>query len=131
MAYARQVLAELDALAPGECFTEPDVQAIFEGYLTAWEDCAVDAAARGDKFLWEADLPAEQVEYHMHAFQKVADVLDARRARTGVRRGPEEGEDFYVAVLNGALTALEAEGASHAAYAQHLGEFWPGRDRLA
>ncbi len=124
LGYARRVVADLEFLAPDDCVTTPEVLAVFDGYLTAWEQ----AADGKDVFLWARDIPAEQVEYHLHAFQKVAGVLVDRAERTGVRHAPEEGEDFYAALLQGVLSALEAEGPSSAAFAQHLGEFWPGRE---
>lgn len=122
--HARGILRDLDRLAPGECFSTPEVRAIFDSYLSEWE-----AVLREDgMFVWERDIPAEQVEYHLHAYHQVADMLadpDVRR-RTG--GPPPEGEEFVLALLNGVLSALEAESPSSAAFAKHLGAFWPGRD---
>ncbi len=123
LSYAREVVDDLAFSATDECYAQPDLLATFDGYLRSWE-----AATGGDRFLWSADLPAEQVEYHMHAFQQVAGVLAERAERSGVRTAPEEGEPFYLALLNGVLAALESEGESHAEFAQHLGAFWPGRE---
>lgn len=123
--YADEVIVELDAIAPGECFTTPEVLEVFRSYVASWR-----ASAVGDELLWERDIPAEQVEYHMHAFQRVAEVLDQRAEERGTA-SPPEGEDFYAAILQGVLTALDAEGPSSAAFAEHLAEFWPGRDPLA
>jgi hypothetical protein len=119
LGYARRVVDELDEMAPGECFTTPEVLGAFRGYLDSWE------AAAGDEFVWEQDIPTEQVEYNMHAFQRVTGVLAERAEREG-RQAPPEGDDFYLALLQGVLTALEAEGAASAAFAKHLAEFWPG-----
>ena len=122
--YADQVIDELAAMAPGECFTTPAVLEVFRDYVTSWRSEAV-----GSDFLWEREIPPEQVEYDMHAFQRVAEVL-ARRAEEQGDAAPPEGEDFYAALLRGVLSALEAEGPSSAAFAEHLSEFWPGRDPL-
>lgn len=122
--YADEVLDELSAMAPGECFTTPEVLAVFREYVTSWRDEAV-----GTSMVWEREIPTEQVEYHMHAFQRVAEVLAARAEQQG-RKAPPEGEDFYSALLTGVLAALEAEGPSSAAFAKHLSEFWPGREPL-
>lgn len=121
LGHARQVVDQLDAVAPGECFTAPEIRATFRAYLDEWNE-----HARGEEFLWEADIPAEQVEFDMHAFQRVAGVLAARDEREGWR-SPPEGEDFLLALLQGAFTAMQAEGATSAAFANHLAEFWPGR----
>ena len=126
LAYAREVVADLEFLAPDECYATPEVLAVFDGYLTEWE-----RAARGTELHWSRDIPAEQVEYHMHAFQKVAGMLDERSQRSGVSHAPEEGEDFYLALLQGVLQALEAEDESSAAFAQHLARFWPGRESIS
>ena len=122
--YADGVIDELSAMAPAECFTTPEVLAVFRGYVTSWR-----AEAVGTSMVWERDIPAEQVEYHVHAFQRVAEVLAARAEQQG-SAAPPEGEDFYLALLSGVLSALEAEGPSSAAFAKHLSEFWPGRDPL-
>lgn len=122
--HADGVLEQLDSMAPGECFTSPEVLEAFRAYLTSWR-----AAAVGTELVWERDIPPEQVEYDMHAFQRVAEVL-AQRAEEGGEAAPAEGEDFYLALLQGVLAALEAESPSSAAYAKHLSEFWPGRDPL-
>ena len=122
--FAREVVADLDVLAPGECFSTAEVRAIFESYLEQW----TAAARRDEKFVWEEDIPAEQVEYHVHAFHQAAAMLARHEEQTGERQSPAEGDEFYLALLTGVLTALEAEGPSSAAFAQYLGQFWPGRD---
>lgn len=122
--YAHQALDDVGAMAPGECFTTPEVMAVFRGFVDAWGEAAV-----GDEFVWEQDLPPEQVEYNMHALQRVAGVLAERAEREG-RQLPPEAEDFYIAMLHGVLTALETGGPASAAYAKHLAEFWPGRERI-
>lgn len=125
--YAREVLDELESMAPGECFTSPDVMATFRHYVSSWSDAV---GSRRGEFLWEQEIPTEQVEYNMHAFQRVAGVLAERAERHGAQ-APPEGEDFYLALLQGVLSALEAESGSSAAFAKHLGEFWPGRDSIS
>lgn len=122
--FAREVVEDLESLAPGECFATTEVRSIFEGYLAEW----AAVAAADEKFVWEQDIPAEQVEYHVHAFHQAATMLAKHEERTGERRSPVEGDEFYLGLLNGVLTSLEAEGPASAAFAQYLGQFWPGRD---
>ena len=76
--YADEVIDELAAMAPGECFTTSEVLEVFRGYLTSWR-----AAAVGTDLVWERDIAPEQVEYDMHAFQRVVDVLSRRAAEGG------------------------------------------------
>jgi len=120
LGYAHRVLDDIGGLAPGECFTAPDTVDLMRGFVDSWSH-----AALGTDFYWEEDLPAERIEYAMHAFQKVVGVL-AARAEVHGRSAPPEGDDFYLALLHGVLRALESESASSAAFAQHLAEFWPG-----
>ncbi len=130
LSHAWGVLDEFARGAPGDCFT-PEVREIFEGYLASWERCARDAAPRDGLFLWEAELAPEELEYHLHALQRVVTALTECRARTGLPLVREDGDDFYRAMLHGVLTALETAGPSHAEFAQHLGAFWPGRISIA
>lgn len=120
LGYAHQVLDEIGDLAPGECFTSPDTVGLLRGFVDSWS-----LSAMADEFHWEQDVPTERIEYAMHAFQRVVEVL-ARRAEVDGRSAPAEGDAFYLALMNGVLRALEAESPSSAAFAEHLAEFWPG-----
>ena len=127
LTYARQVLGDLDDLAPGECFSTPEARSIFDAYLTEWEATAA-AAGRDGEFLWEYDVAPEEIEYHVHTFHQLATMLAKREADEGAPYAPEGSREFYSAVLRGALGALEAEGPASAAFAQELRQFWPGED---
>lgn len=124
---ARGIVDDLDATAPDECFTTPEVLAAFDHYLTEWEGVARTA---GETFVWEQELSAEQVEYHVHAFQKVAELFAQRQATGAAPPAPKAAAEFRLALLHGVLAALSAEGPASAEFAQHLGQFWPGQDRL-
>lgn len=120
LSHAEQALDEVPLLAPGECFTSPDTLEFLRGFVRSWQ-----LSADGDVFVWDEDIPAERVEYSMHAFQRVVAVLAERAEATG-RTAPPEGDAFYLAVLTGVLRALETESPSSAAFARELAEFWPG-----
>lgn len=121
LGYADHVLDELGTLAPGECFSTPETVAILRDFVSRWHE-----TARQDRvFLWDEDVPAERIEFAMHAFQRVVDLL-ARRSEVRGRTAPPEGDDFYLALLQGVLGALQSESPSSAAFADHLAEFWPG-----
>lgn len=115
--YAREVLAD----PPAELAAlDPDLVTTFHRYLDEWS-----AAAIAEEFRWEKDLPVEQVEYHLHAFHRVAEVLSARAAGRSPN-SPPESEAFYRALVEGVLSALEEEHQACAEFARHLREFWPG-----
>ncbi len=122
--YARSVVDDLTSIAPDECFSTPEVRDIFEAYLDEWGS----AARRRGPFVWESEIPAEEVEYHMHAFHQVAGLLSQREEQTGTSAAPEESKEFYLALLSGVLSALETESDASAEFAQHLGRFWPGQE---
>lgn len=126
LAYARSVVDDLSVIAPGQCFATPELRQIFEHYLDVWGQAA--ASAEGGNFVWDADIPTEEVEYHMHAFHQVAGMLRDRQEQSGAAQAPEAGEEFYLALLHGVLGALETESAASAEFAQHLGRFWPGQE---
>ena len=126
LAYARGVVDELDHLAPDQCFSTPEVRAIFDDYVSDWET----TAAAGGTFTWQRDVAAEQAEYHVHAFHQVATMLERREQESGRHHAPPEGEEFYRALLTGVLAALEAESAASSEFAQHLLQFWPGHERM-
>jgi len=121
LGYADRVLDELETMAPGECFSAPETVAILRDFVSRWRR----AARRDRMFLWDDEVPAERIEFAMHAFQRVVDLL-AQRAAVHGRAAPPEGDEFYLALLQGVLGALQAESASSAAFADHLAEFWPG-----
>lgn len=123
LGYARQVVDDLEAVSPGASFTTPEVRSIFDGYLSAWE---AEAATDGP-FLWSHEIPAEQMEYHLHAFHQLATVLSQQAEVRGSVLLPDGGREFYAAVLRGCLAALESESPTSAAFARHLSEFWPGQ----
>lgn len=123
LGFARPVVDDLESVAPGACFATAEVRSIFDWYVAEWE---TEAAGDGP-FLWSHDIPAEQVEYDLHAFHQLATVLSERAEERGWAQLPEGGREFYAAVLRGILAALESESAASAAFARHLAEFWPGR----
>lgn len=124
LVYARRVVDELELLAPGECFTTPEVKAIFDGYLDEWDE----VAARGGDFCWETDIVPERVEHHVHAFHQVATMLARRAEETGQPQSPPDSDEFYTALLAGVLSALRSESQASAEFAQYLAQFWPGHE---
>jgi hypothetical protein len=115
LAYAKSVLAERQRSLPVQ------IVASFVGYLEEWRE----AAEKGDVFHWEGKAEPEEVEYLLHAWHKFA---TQRQEEGNAVGGPEEGRQFYNAVVVSLLQALRAENASTAELADQLAEFWPGLD---
>lgn len=122
LSYAREVVDDLAFAESDECYAGPEVLAVFRHYIESWEA----EAAQGEKFLWEQEIPVEVLEYHVHAFKKVVEVLAAREARSGISHAPEESDVFYKALIQGIVVALAAEGPASAEFAVQLEETWPG-----
>ena len=122
---ARSVLASMktdpvDAGEPG-VWLPPDVIETFTTYLDTWE-----AAADEETFRWDGDLSAEQAEYLMHAFFRLAHHLSETVEERGFRFMSPEGDDFYRSLVTSMVVALEQEGSSSSEFSQHLRSFWPG-----
>lgn len=124
LAYARSVVADIQSVAPNRSCSSPEVVAIFEEYLDMWDEVAF--LAGDDPFRWEYDVPVEAAEYHMHAFNQVANVLADRAARGEGVQAPDESDEFYIVLVNSLLAAFVDCSPSSAEFAQHLGAFWPG-----
>lgn len=123
--YADAVISRLDVIAEGACYATDAMVRVFEGYVRSWR-----RAARGaDTFVWEHDLPAEEAEFHFHAFFQVATLLAEREAEFGESLSPPEGDEFYLALINGIVVALSVENDASAEFASHLAQFWPGLER--
>ena len=76
MADARKVLASMasDPVEPGEegVWLPPDVLANFSAYLDTWES----TAGEDEVFRWDGEIAADQAEYLMHAFFRLAHHLN-------------------------------------------------------
>jgi hypothetical protein len=123
VAYARTVLAQSITGSPDfPLRLDPDVVRLFERYLDEWEDLA----ERHPDFRWETDVDPERVEFVMHSFFQIAVLLEKLAEQRGYPLAPPAGEAFYEALVNGVVTAMEAEGRSLEEYAAQLRDVWPG-----
>jgi hypothetical protein len=121
--YARGVLAELRA-GTGPADRAPDDTALetFEDFLGEWER----AARRSEVFAWETEIDPEHAEFLAHAFLGVARALADAADRRGYSVAPQEGEEFYQALVTNFLDAFEQESNSSAAFAEDVRDAWPG-----
>jgi hypothetical protein len=121
--YARKSLEEVVGEPGGDGVWLPDdTMATFMSYLDQWEN-----AANGvDEMRWEADVPADEAEYLLHAFFRVVSNLANKAEERGFALAPPEGEEFYRALVASFLAALKEEGHGSEEFAEHLRSFWPG-----
>lgn len=99
------------------------VAAQFSAYLQEWSE-----AASGEVFVWEGKAEPEEVEYLLHAWFKLAQTVVSAREANGEPPGPPEGRVFYNGLVHALLNALRTENRATAAFAEHVGPFWPGLD---
>jgi hypothetical protein len=121
--FARKSLDEVADEPGGEGVWLPeDTVATFVRYLDGWET----AAAGDDEMRWAADIPADEAEYLLHAFFRIASNLAKRAEDRGYALAPPEGDEFYRALVTSFLTALDDEGHGSQEFSEHLRSFWPG-----
>ena len=122
--YARTVIDEAVSGRKPELALTAEVAEAFSGFLDEWQ-----AAAEADeRFLWSTEIDPEQVEFLAHAFHHVALALAKAAERRGFGLAPQEGREFYLALVSAFLGALEREGGAAAEFAEDLGSTWPGLD---
>ena len=99
-----------------------DLRVAFDTYLDEWSTIADS----GPVFRWALEIDAEVVEYLVHGFYRVAEVITEQAQVRGSRISPVEGDAFYAALVNALLDALGEESPANAEFASYLRAFWPG-----
>jgi hypothetical protein len=121
--FARTSLEEVVGQPGAEGVWLPDeTVATFVHYLDEWEKAATGV----DEMRWAAEVPAEEAEYLLHAFFRIASNLANRAEDRGYTLAPPGSEDFYRALVTSFLAALDAEGHGSQEFSEHLRSFWPG-----
>jgi hypothetical protein len=120
LAYATDIIAANMRQLPIQ------VAAQFSAYLQEWGE-----AAHGDVFLWEGKAEPEEVEYLLHAWFNLGQVVVAEREAKGEPPGPPEGQVFYTGLVTALLNALRQENRATAEFAEHVAPFWPGLSQRA
>lgn len=124
--YARTALDDVVTEPGGDGVWLPeDTVETFRKYLTSWED----EAASCEEFRWASDIPADEAEYLSHAFFRIASHLATRASERGYPMAPPESDEYYKALVEAFLGALDAEGNSSQEFSEHLRSFWPGLER--
>jgi hypothetical protein len=120
--FARGVLAEDDGRAASATGLPDDVVARFVAYLDAWDA----EADRGDPFIWNGEVDPEQLEYLAHGFLRIVDHLVEAAGRPDGTGMPEEGDEFYQALVSSIIENLSRQGRAESEFSEQLRERWPG-----
>lgn len=125
ISHARAVLREV--ASDPEMSLPADTLAVLEGHLDEWEM----QANFGPKLSLQIDLPSEELEHLSHVFVQVAQYSVDQADRRGFDVSPPESDEFFAALSEAVIAALEYSGeASAAEFAVGLRNDWPRTDRL-
>ena len=120
--YARKALHEAVDEPEKRVELPADVLPILERFLDDWEAQAKAAPSMTLSF----DISDDQAEYLSHAFFRVADFLSQRARARGFDDAPQEGEEFYNALVESVIVGLEhGEDESTTEFGDYLRTFWP------
>jgi hypothetical protein len=124
--YARKTLDTVVSDPGGDGVWLPDdTIATFTAYLDRWDE----EARTTDPFRWTADVPPDEAEFLSHAFFRIVTHLAAEAEERGYTMAPPESDEFYRALVESFLAALDAEGPASQEFSEHLRAFWPGLEQ--
>jgi hypothetical protein len=101
---------------------DPAIVEEFISYLRQWNE----HAALGDPFIWTGEIEPERLEYLVHGFTRIVGHLAAMADRSGTPDAPQEGNDFYQALVRSIIDALAGQGDAMVEYSEQLRDQWPG-----
>jgi hypothetical protein len=122
VAFAREVLGNDDGAAAKATGLPNEVVDRFCAYLDAWDA----EADQGDPFIWSGEVDPEQLEYLAHSFLRIVDHLVEAAGRPESTGMPEEGDEFYQALVSSIIDNLSRQGRSESEFSEQLRERWPG-----
>lgn len=113
--------------AHGAPTIDPPVAARLSRILADWES----EATRGPELSLTFEIPDEEAEFLAHAFLLVAEQWTAMADERGFDVSPPEGDEFYAALVDGVIAAMEhADDVSAVEFGEALRNVWPRVDRL-
>jgi hypothetical protein len=126
MDYARGALREA-VEGPDAIAIAPGVDRMIEDFIDEWED----QARQGPTLSLSIEISAEQLEFLSHAFLQISEWATTRADERGFDVSPPEGDEFYAALSDATIAALEFSGNdSSTEFASVLRQNWPRVDRL-
>jgi hypothetical protein len=125
ISFAREMLEEVASdpqiSIPGETL------AVVNGHLDDWET----QATLGPKLSLQVEVPADELEHLGHVFLQVSRYSVEKADRRGFDVSPPESDEFFAALSEAMIAALEYSGEeSTAEFATGLRNDWPRTDRL-
>jgi hypothetical protein len=116
---------ELDSDPP---LIDDDLATVLRELLASW----AAEAHKGPTLALAFDVPAEEGEFLVHAFLRISDRWTTDADQRGFDVSPQEGDEFYGALVEAVITALELAGdASGVEFGASLRSIWPRIERLA
>lgn len=100
---------------------------VVEGYLSDWEA----QAALGPTLSLQVEIATDELEHLGHVFMKVSQFAVDKADRRGFDVAPLESDEFFAALSEAVIDALEYSGEESAEeFATGLRNDWPRTDRL-
>ena len=125
--FARGALTEVLADPERAGGITPEVEVQMTDLLDSWEA----SAREGPTLLLTFDIPRDDAEFLVHAFLRLADRWTNEADQRGFDVSPQEGDDFYGALVDAVIAALEkAEDVSGTEFGETLRTIWPRIERL-
>lgn len=125
--FARSALA----LAVSDLEPDPLIDRAMEVRLAELLDSWEVEARRGPRLSLSFEIPDDEAEFLVHAFLRLADRWTVVADRRGFDVSPPEGDEFYSALVEGVIAAMEhAEDASGVEFGTALRTIWPRVERL-
>ena len=125
VSFARWSLRE--ATEQGGVELSPSVVEMIVRYLDEWEE----QAGGGEVVAVSSELEVAELEYLSHAFLQVSTWATEQADERGYDVSPPKADEFYAALSDAVIAALEFAGESSATeFATVLRNNWPRVDRL-
>jgi len=125
--FARAAIGNALDESDGPALIDAELAGRLDGILDGWEASALEATTLALSF----DVPPEEVEFLAHAFLRISDRWTVDADRRGFDISPREGDEFYTALVDAVITAMEhAEDDSGAEFGAALRNVWPRVERL-
>lgn len=125
ISFAREMLNEV--ASDPQISIPAETMTVLNDLLDDWET----QATLGPKLSLLVEMPADQLEHLGHVFLQVSTYSVERADQRGFDVSPPEADEFFAALSEAMIAALEYSGEESAAeFATGLRNDWPRTDRL-
>lgn len=125
ISFAREMLSEV--AGDPQISIPAETLVVVHGHLDEWER----QAYLSPNLSLQVEIPADELEHLGHVFMQVSRYSIDKADRRGFDVSPPESDEFFAALSEALIAALEYSGEESAAeFATGLRNDWPRTDRL-